>query len=140
MFVVVVLQWIARIKNRLKLRPTRYRTYSNQIISIRLIRSDNESAEEGDFEVVYGKTCMTMSERSVRDHDWRVWICKAGVIRLIFSVANKLYSQTSSIRTPQGQNQLSGLQRCPYYRGRKCIIFGICGTKRTVRSSEVSVL
>ena len=58
-------------------------------------RSDNESAEEGDFEVVYGRTCKTMSERSVRDHDWCVWIYEAGVIlmviRLIFSVTNKLY-------------------------------------------------
>ena len=86
-----LLQWIARIKNGLKLRPTtRYRTYSNQIF-----RSDSESAEEGDFEVVYGRTCMTMSGRSVRDHDWCVWIYEAGVIlmviRLIFSVANKLY-------------------------------------------------
>ena len=57
-----LLQWIARIKNGLKLRPVRYRTYSNQI-STRLIRSDNESAEEGDFEVVYDRTCTTMSER-----------------------------------------------------------------------------
>ena len=100
-----LLQWIARIKNGLKLRPTtRYRTYSNQI-STRL-RSDDESAEGGDFEVVYGRTCMTMSERSVRDHDWCVWIYEAGVIlvviRLIFSVTKKLYSQTFLIRTPKG--------------------------------------
>ena len=64
---------------------------------------------------------MTMSERSVRDHDWCVWIYETGVIqvviRLIFSVTNKLYSQTSLIRTPKGQSQLPGLQRCPYYRG-----------------------
>ena len=57
--------------------------------------SENESAEEGDFDVVYGRTSMTMSERSVRDHDWCVWIYEAGVIlmviRLIFSVTNKLY-------------------------------------------------
>ena len=81
-----------------------------------------------------------MSERQVRDHDWCVWIYEAGVIRLIFSVTNKLYSQTSLIRTPQGQNQLSGLQRCPYYRGKECMIFGISGTKQTVRNGEVSVL
>ena len=84
---------------------------------------------------------MTMSERSVRDHDWCVWIYKAGVIlmviRLIFSVTNTLYSQTSLIRTRKGPNQLSGLQRCPYYRGRECMIFGISGTKRTVRNREV---
>ena len=47
--------------------------------------------------------------------------------------------QTSLIRTPKGQNQVSALQRCPYYRGRKCMIFGISGTKRTVRIIEVSV-
>ena len=85
---------------------------------------------------------MTMSERSVRDHDWCVWIYEAGVIlmviRLIFSVTNILYSQTSFIRTPKGQNQLSGLQMSLYYRGRECMIFGISGTKRTVRNREVS--
>ena len=82
---------------------------------------------------------MTMSEISVRDHDWCVWIYEAGVIRLIFSVTNKLYSQTSLIRTPQGQNQLPGLQRCPYYRSREYMIVDISGTKRTVRNTEVSV-
>ena len=40
------------------------------------------------------------------------------------------YSQTSLIRTPKGQNQLSALQRCPYYRCRECMIFGISSTKR----------
>ena len=45
-----LLQWIARIKNGLKLRPTtRYRTYSNQISTRLRFRSDNESAEEGDL-------------------------------------------------------------------------------------------
>ena len=44
------------------------------------------------------------------------------------------YSQTSLIRTSKGQNKLSALQRCPYYRGRECMIFGISGTKRTVRN------
>ena len=33
---------------------------------------------------------------------------------------------------------MSTLQRCPYYRGRECMIFGISGTKQTVRNSEVS--
>ena len=42
------------------------------------------------------------------------------------------YSQTSLIRTPKGQNQVSTLQRCPHYRGRECMIFGISGTKQTV--------
>ena len=31
--------------------------------------SDNESDEEGDFEVVYGRTYMTRSGISVRNHD-----------------------------------------------------------------------
>ena len=31
------------------------------------------------------------------------------------------------------------LQRCLYYRGRECMIFGISGTKQTVRNREVSV-
>jgi len=31
------------------------------------------------------------------------------------------------------------LQRCPYYRGRECMILGISGTKRAVRNSEVAV-
>ena len=44
------------------------------------------------------------------------------------------------IQTPKGQNQVSALQRCPYYRGRECMIFDISGTKRTVRNREVSVL
>ena len=44
------------------------------------------------------------------------------------------YSQTSLIRTSKGQNQLFALQRCPYYTGRECMIFGISGTKRTVRN------
>ena len=43
------------------------------------------------------------------------------------------------IRTPKGQNQVSALQRCPYYRGRECMIIRISGTKRTVRNREVSV-
>ena len=38
--------------------------------------SDNESDEEGNFEVVYGRKCMTRSGRSVRDHDWCVWILR----------------------------------------------------------------
>ena len=49
------------------------------------------------------------------------------------------YSQTSLIRTPKGQNQVCALQRCPYYRGRECMIIGISGTKQTVRNREVSV-
>ena len=52
----------------------------------------------------------------------------------------KSHSQTSLIRTPRGQNQVSALQRCPYYRGRECTIFGISGTKGTVRNRQVSIL
>ena len=45
-----LLQWIARIKNELKRRPTtRYRKYSNQMSTRLRFRSDNESAEEGDL-------------------------------------------------------------------------------------------
>ena len=55
-----------------------------------------------------------------------------------FSVSN--YSQTSLIRTSKGQNQLFALQRCPCYRGRERMIFGISETKQTVRNREVSVL
>ena len=54
-----LLQWIARIENGLKLRPTtgyRTHTYSTCVTDL-----DNESAKEGDFEVVYGRTCMTSS-------------------------------------------------------------------------------
>ena len=47
-----------------------------------------------------------------------------------------IYCQTSLIRTPKGQNQLSTLQRCPNYRGRECMIFGISGIKRTDRIIE----
>ena len=68
-------------------------------------RSNSESAEEGDFEVVYSRTCMTfmtMSRRSVRHHDWCVWIYETGVIlmviRLIFSVTNKLFYWQSSCK------------------------------------------
>ena len=51
-----------------------------------------------------------------------------------------LYSQTSLIRTSKGPNQESASQRCPYCRGRECMIFGISGTKRTVRNREVQYL
>ena len=78
-----LLQWIARIENGLKLRPTtRYRTYNNQI-STRLIQIIKASNEESDFEVVYGRTCMTRSGRSVCDCDWCVLIYEAGVILMV---------------------------------------------------------
>ena len=46
----------------------------------------NESEEEGDFEVVYSRTCMTRSGRSIRDHDWCVWIYEAGVILMFILI------------------------------------------------------
>ena len=52
-------------------------------------------------------------------------------------IRQAVYNQTSLIRTPKGQNQVSALQRCPYYRGRECMIFGISGTKRTVRKERL---
>ena len=47
--------------------------------------SDNESEEEGDFEVVYGRKCMTSSGRSVPDHHWCVWIYEASVILMVIN-------------------------------------------------------
>ena len=55
-------------------------------------------------------------------------------------VARLQYSQTSLIQTPKGQNQVSALRRCPYYRGRECMIFGFSGTKWNVRNREVFLL
>ena len=49
-----------------------------------------------------------------------------------------MYNQTSLIRTPKGQNQVSALQRCLYYGGRECMIFGFSGTKhRKVRGQAL---
>ena len=49
------------------------------------------------------------------------WECnQLGLLQSTFQ-----YSRTSLIWTPKGQNQVSALQRCPYYRGRECMIFGI---------------
>ena len=48
-----------------------------------------------------------------------------------------MYNQTSLIRTPKGQNQVSTLQRCLYFGGRECMIFGFSGTKQTVRDRKV---
>ena len=81
------LQWIARIKNGFKLRPTtRYRIQQQHKYETDS-DPDDENAEEGDFEEVYGRTFMTMSGRSVRDHDWCVWIYEAGVILIVILVA-----------------------------------------------------
>ena len=51
-------------------------------INTRLIQIIYESDEKGDFEVVYGRTCMARSGRSVRDR-WYVWICENSALELI---------------------------------------------------------
>ena len=43
-------------------------------------------------------------------------------ISIVFPTPSPPYSQTSLIGTPKGQNQVSTLQKCPYYRGRQCMI------------------
>ena len=43
-------------------------------------------------------------------------------ISIVFPTPSPPYSQTSLIRTSKGQNQVSTLQKCPYYRGRQCMI------------------
>ena len=52
--------------------------------------SDNESDEDGVFNVVYGWTCMTSSGRSVRDHHWCVWIYEAGVILMVIRLESNV--------------------------------------------------
>ena len=59
--------------------------------------SDNESDKKGDFEVVYGRTCMTSSGRSVRDHHWCVWIYAAVVIMMVIRLGSNLYLQQKSV-------------------------------------------
>ena len=59
-------KWISRIEKGMKLGPTtRYRTHSNQI-STRLTQIMKVTKKVTD--VVYGRTCMTSSGRSVRDY------------------------------------------------------------------------
>ena len=73
-----LLQWVARIietlmggNNKIQdiQQPDKYET-----------DSDNKSDKEGDFEVFYGRTCMTRLGRSVRVHDW---IYEAGFILMV---------------------------------------------------------
>ena len=56
-------------------------------------------------------------------------------VRIFYRKATKvsLYSQTSLIWTPKGQDEVSALQRCLYYRG-------ISGTKQTVHKRGVCIL
>ena len=70
-----LLQWITRIENGLKLRPTkRYRTNRGFQQDKYATDSDNKSDEEGVYEVVYGRTCMTSSRRSVRFSSFQLHI------------------------------------------------------------------
>ena len=46
------------------------------LMAIRLNLKISECDEESNFEVVYGRKCMTRSGRSVPDHDWCVWILR----------------------------------------------------------------
>ena len=64
-----LLQWIARIENGLKFRPCNNKIQDIQQPDKYEADSDNESTEEGNFEVVYGRT-----GREDRDHDWCVYI------------------------------------------------------------------
>ena len=48
--------------------------------------------------------------------------------------SKKHYSWSSLTRTPNGQTKVSALWRCPYYRGRNCIHFGL------FRPSELSII
>ena len=59
--------------------------------------SDNESDEEVDFEVVYGRSCMTSLGRSVRDHHWCVRIYETGVILMVIRLGSNLYLQQKSV-------------------------------------------
>ena len=139
-----LLQWIARIKNGLKLRPTRYRTYSNQI-STRPIRSDNESAEEGDFEVVmagYAWPCRkdqyeimtgTGASGSMRLVSYDLYFqlrINCTVIPLKYAGHHRdrtkclVYRGVHIIEVGSvwflaflGPNELSVIERCPYHRG-----------------------
>ena len=61
--------------------------------------SDNESEEEGDFEVVYGRTCMTSSRRSVGGHHCCVWIYEAVVIMMAIRLGCNLNLQQKSVNT-----------------------------------------
>ena len=54
---------------------------------------------------------------------WSLWRRTA----LKWSVIGIWYGQTSLIRRPKGQNQVSALQRCPYYRVRESMIFAFLG-------------
>ena len=59
-----LLQWIARIANKIQ------NTYSKYVTD-----SDNKSNEQGDFEVVYGRTYMTSSGEIIS--------CASGSMRLM---------------------------------------------------------
>ena len=59
--------------------------------------SDNESQEEGDFEVVYSRKCLPNCGRSVRDHHWYVWIYEAGAILIVIRLGSNLFLRQKSV-------------------------------------------
>ena len=68
------------------------------------------------------------------------FICCINVCKVDKRILERLlmkYSQTSLIRTSKGQNQVFALKRCPYYKGREHMIFGISVHKREVSIREV---
>ena len=68
-----LLQWIARIENGLKRRPTtRYWTYSNQISTRLRFRSDDEGDEEGDL---WGSLLQDMHDH-VGKISTRLWLVR----------------------------------------------------------------
>ena len=70
-----------RTYNNQDIHTSRHWTYSNQDTCTYWFRSDNESAEKGDFEVVYWSRAV----RSIRGRDWCVWIYEAGVYWLSYT-------------------------------------------------------
>ena len=85
-----LLQWITRIENGLKLRPRQDKYVTDP---------DNESDEEGVFKVVYGRTCMASSGRSVRGHHSCLWIYEAGVILIVIRLGSNLYLKDRALNS-----------------------------------------
>ena len=52
-----------------------------------------------------------------------------GNLNVTLSSSSSFDGRYVKFLTPKGQNQVSALHRCPYYRGRECRIFAISGTK-----------
>ena len=65
---------------------------------------------------------------------------QAARTRLHQITVKPLDADTKGVKgTEPSVSEVSALQRRPYYKGRRCMIFGISGTKRIVRNGEVSV-